>query len=313
MDGYDIIGDIHGREAELRALLTRVGYREEDQVWHHPRRKALFIGDFIDRDPARGVLNMVRAMVRHGTALAIMGNHELNAIAYDTPDPNDPEQYLRPHSEKNREQHAVFRGEFESDPDLLKDTIAWFKTLPAWLDLGELRAVHASWYAPGLQDLAALTGPRNEFTEEAIVAVHRKNTPEHEAMENVLKGVEAELPGGITFRDKGGHERDRVRLKWWLNDDGLTWPDAALGPPELQEQLPRQPLPHVDAQNLGYPEDAPPVFVGHYWLDGEPRPQASNVACVDYSVGMLGGRLVAYRWSGEGRLREREFVHVSRS
>lgn len=56
MDGYDIIGDIHGRELELRVLLERLGYQRQDGVWRHPQRKTLFIGDFIDRHPARGVL-----------------------------------------------------------------------------------------------------------------------------------------------------------------------------------------------------------------------------------------------------------------
>jgi hypothetical protein len=59
-----------------------------------------------------------------------------------------------------------------------------------------------------------------------------------------------------------------------------------------------------------YPAAAPPVFFGHYWLQGQPRPQASNVACVDYSVARW-GRLVAYRWDGETALDAEKFVGVS--
>jgi hypothetical protein len=44
-----------------------------------------------------------------------------------------------------------------------------------------------------------------------------------------------------------------------------------------------------------------PVFVGHYWKTGEPKPLAKNIACVDYSAGR-NGALVTYRWRGEAEL-----------
>jgi hypothetical protein len=31
----------------------------------------------------------------------------------------------------------------------------------------------------------------------------------------------------------------------------------------------------------------------------DPVPLAPNIACLDYSVAQLGGKLVAYRWDGE--------------
>ena len=58
--------------------------------------------------------------------------------------------------------------------------------------------------------------------------------------------------------------------------------------------------------------DQPPVFLGHYWLTGEPTPLEQHVACLDYSVAMRGGKLVAYRWNGEQELREDAFVSVER-
>ena len=45
---YDIIGDIHGHAAELKALLEKLGYREQDGAYRHPDRRAVFLGDFID-------------------------------------------------------------------------------------------------------------------------------------------------------------------------------------------------------------------------------------------------------------------------
>lgn len=48
---YDIIGDIHGHAGPLKQLLDRLGYVESDGVWRHPSRRALFLGDYIDRGP----------------------------------------------------------------------------------------------------------------------------------------------------------------------------------------------------------------------------------------------------------------------
>jgi hypothetical protein len=60
-----------------------------------------------------------------------------------------------------------------------------------------------------------------------------------------------------------------------------------------------------------YGEHEPPVCIGHYWIPAtdEPKPLAPNVACVDYSVAR-GGRLMAYRWSGEKVLTKEHFVSV---
>jgi hypothetical protein len=48
-----------------------------------------------------------------------------------------------------------------------------------------------------------------------------------------------------------------------------------------------------------YGPEERPVHLGHYWMEGEPTPLASNTACLDYSIAKPGGKLVAYRWSGE--------------
>ena len=59
-----------------------------------------------------------------------------------------------------------------------------------------------------------------------------------------------------------------------------------------------------------YSTDDVPVFIGHYWLDGEPTPLANNIACLDYSVAKPGGSLVAYRFDGERAIRSEKFVSV---
>jgi len=104
---YDLIGDIHGHADELQQLLAKLGYVRSAGVFRHPDRKIIFLGDFIDRGPQiREVLEIVRSMVEAGAALAVMGNHELNALAYHTADNESPGQYLRRHTESSIRQHA---------------------------------------------------------------------------------------------------------------------------------------------------------------------------------------------------------------
>ena len=133
---YDIIGDIHGHADKLEALLAKLGYQNRAGAWRHSGRQAIFVGDFIDRGPAqKRSVYIVRRMVDCGAAQAVMGNHELNAIAWHTPDPRNPGEYLRPHysakwGEKNRKQHAAFLAAVEEDSGLHSEIIDWFLTLP---------------------------------------------------------------------------------------------------------------------------------------------------------------------------------------
>ncbi|MCA9450453.1 MAG: hypothetical protein KC931_25250, partial [Candidatus Omnitrophica bacterium] len=56
-----------------------------------------------------------------------------------------------------------------------------------------------------------------------------------------------------------------------------------------------------------YPESAPPVFVGHYWLPPQPPQTYGNVVCLDYSVAK-GGFLTAYQWNPRDPISSRTFV-----
>ena len=95
---YDIIGDIHGQADKLEALLRTLDYRDTAGAWRHPERQAIFVGDFLDRGPAQvRAIDIARRMVDAGVALAVMGNHELNAIAWHTPDAKHRGDFLRPH------------------------------------------------------------------------------------------------------------------------------------------------------------------------------------------------------------------------
>lgn len=308
---YDLIGDIHGHSAPLVELLSKLDYQPVDGVYRHSDRQVIFLGDFIDRGPdQRGVLEIVRPMIDEGAALSVMGNHEFNAIAYHTLDPDDHNRHLRVHFEKNRNQHQAFLEVFEGTSDYA-ETIEWFRTLPLWLDLPGLRVVHACWDDAFMQFLAEKYTSLNSYLDDdLLVAASRKDSNEHEAVETLLKGREIELPNGQSFKDKDGNPRHNIRVKWW-DATARTYRGAFLGPDSAQSHIPDDPL-NVE-HLIQYSSDAPPVFVGHYWMDSEPSLLAPNVACLDYSVAArTGGKLVAYRWDGEQVLSDDKFVYVSK-
>ena len=77
---FDVIGDVHGCCDELEELLPQLGYvRGEGAVWSHPEgRKAIFVGDLVDRGPRIvDTLKTVMAMSRAGSALCVPGNHDI--------------------------------------------------------------------------------------------------------------------------------------------------------------------------------------------------------------------------------------------
>ncbi|GHF52000.1 hypothetical protein HNQ07_003102 [Deinococcus metalli] len=76
--GLDVIGDVHGCHTELVALLDALGY-----AWNGgalvppPGRRAVFVGDLVDRGPdVVEVVRLVRRAVQGGAALSVRGNHD---------------------------------------------------------------------------------------------------------------------------------------------------------------------------------------------------------------------------------------------
>jgi hypothetical protein len=305
---FDVIGDIHGQAGKLRALLARLGYQERGGAYRHPDRQAIFVGDFIDRGPSQLESVMtVRRMVDAGSALAVMGNHEFNAIAWHTPDPERPGETLRPRrgpwGDSNRRQHAAFLAEVEDRPLLHAELIDWFLTLPLWLDLPGLRVVHACWHSDYIAVLRPKLDAACRLSRDLVMAASREGWREYTTVEGLTKGLEVELPDGHSFIDKDGISRRRVRIRWW-DTSASTYRELALLGDELRNRLPDVP---VSPALLGVDGSAKPVFFGHYWMTGRPTVLSPTAACVDYSAGK-GGPLVAYRWDGEPVLNASNFV-----
>ena len=86
---FDVIGDVHGCFDELEALLRELGYvisrtvdGEHAFATSHPEgRKAIFVGDLVDRGPkVPEVLRLVMAMTAQGTGLSVPGNHDIKLM-----------------------------------------------------------------------------------------------------------------------------------------------------------------------------------------------------------------------------------------
>jgi len=194
----------------LQALLHKLGYRQTGGTWRHSNRRAVFVGDFIDRGPSQvETVSTVRRMIDDEAALAVLGNHELNAIAWHTPDPTIPGEYLRPHfsakwGAKNRKQHAAFLAEVEDKPELHTEIIDWFLTLPLWLDLPDLRVVHACWHGSFMAWLSPQLHDGCRLTRDLIPAATIEPADESEknnATPTIFKAVEALTKGiEIPFR-----------------------------------------------------------------------------------------------------------------
>jgi len=300
---YDIIGDVHGHAEALEALLLKLGYRERNGAWRHPERTAIFVGDLIDRGPHQvETVRLARAMVEAGTARITLGNHEYNALLWATPDPERPGEFMRRHNDTHRRQHRVFLEAVGEGSHLHRECLRFFESIPLWLDLPDLKVVHACWH-PQMQERLQPHLKGAALPRERLAELARKGTDTEEALEVILKGVEEKLPHPISFLDKDGHERREVRLRWWL-EPGTTFRAAALIDEAMREHLPAAPVP--GAGLLGDSADAPRFF-GHYWMKGEPILMGPRAACVDWSIA-AGGVLAAYRFDGEDRLSVDKFV-----
>ncbi len=302
---FDFIGDIHGHADQLEALLMKMGYTYKNGSYSHPTRKVFFVGDYIDRGPKiRETLRIVRDMVESDNAIALMGNHEYNAICFSMK--KSEGGHLRPHEIKNILQHNETLRQFKGMQEQYDDYINWFKTFPLFYETEQFRAVHACWDHKNISYLKNLL-PYEKLNDELIVQSVQKEYPLHNAIEETLKGKEIQMPDGLFFNDKDGNSREEIRIKWWHDPLKSTYRSLSVEP---LSQLPEV---SVAAESLKsgdfYTEEHKPVFFGHYWLKGNPSLLRNNICCLDYSVAK-NGHLVAYRFDGEERLSENKLIFV---
>jgi len=278
---YDLIGDIHGHAELLCALVEKLGYVRKGLSYEHPEgRKLVFVGDLVNRGPdSEGVLKIVRKMWEEGNAYVTLGNHEFRILQLSAMNKRLPDPSYEPF-------------------------VPWFKSLPLFLDLQDIRVVHAAWHISSIALISQSPVPPNSF----IQATLDKGSPERKAVDYILKGVKARLPKGSVLRDRFGIVREKGRLRWWEDLRGKPFADALFSPMygnSLEEIPDTKDIDKVEP----YPKNDKPVFTGHYCLEPHVPKINSNVICIDGCV-TCDKRLWGYRHSGNQILTKANLVHA---
>lgn len=123
-----IIGDVHGHYDGLMVLLEAIAPAKDEMVY--------FLGDLIDRGPKS---SQVVEFVKNSPYQCILGNHEQMMI----------EALSDIHGERGAWQGWFYSGGWETvesyrDTGIMpNDDLEWMRSLPLYLDLGDVWLVHA--------------------------------------------------------------------------------------------------------------------------------------------------------------------------
>ncbi|MCH2159690.1 MAG: metallophosphoesterase [Oleiphilaceae bacterium] len=310
VQGYDLIGDVHGCAQTLEKLLLKMGYQHENGCFRHDSRKVIFVGDIVDRGPRiREALHIVKNMVDAGQAEIVLGNHEYNAMCYCTRGRDAEDHlFLREHNARNHRQIRETLEQFEPYPEEWQMFLSWFHTIPLYLDKGHFRVVHACWDRHAIEHFNTMS-PSRSLSMDMLYESARDGTFLEKMVDRMTRGTSLKLPDGESIVSKDGYIRNMFRTKFW-NDDPKTYSDVVFQPDPLPDGLLDRKLSEQELDHLMYyGKDEVPVFVGHYWMSGAPAPITPNVACLDYSA-VKYGKLVAYRMDDEIALDANKFVWV---
>ena len=303
---YDIIGDVHGYASLLKKLLTQLGYHKENGYYSHPNKKAIFVGDFINRGPeVRKTLKIIRAMEENDAAEAVLGNHEFNAILYSTRDKNGFP--LLSHSMKNRGPFQQTLKDFFFYPEEWDEYVKWMKTLPLFIEKDGFRIVHAYWNDANIRFLKAHVPP-NKLKKSFLRTVMNDRRRHGKVIRETLKGLLLELPQDLHVRDNRGISHRQFRINWWEQPEGKSFRKLSFG---VKFKLPEYTVPKEILPDFpGYGPEHPIVFFGHYCLAEGVTILQSNLCCVDSCVATT-GNLSAYSWNGEKILTTDNITSVS--
>lgn len=280
MNCYDLIGDVHGYADLLDSLVEKMGYSRKGKGYEHPKgRRLIFVGDLINRGPdSISVLKTVRETWEQGNALMTLGNHEFNLLQdakMNKPLPNQGYQSY----------------------------LSWLKKIPLFLDLEDLRVVHAAWHSPSISFLSQMQVPHDEIIRKNC----DKSSPERKAVDLILKGVKAKLPTSPGLQDRFGETRTKGRLRWWENLKGKPFSKALFSPmygKAIEEFPEAQDIRQVEA----YPTNGKPVFTGHYCLEPHIEKINGNIACLDGCV-TCDKKLWGYSHTGGYKLAKANLIY----
>lgn len=284
-----VFGDIHGHYDTLILLLDKIGIDTDsipDDV------ELIFLGDLIDRGPkSYDVVRLVKKLCDSGKARCILANHEFNFVNFNTKSKLGTGSYRRPRSDKNlteiAETWASYRVYGRHDNETLEEHVKWMESLPIALELDDINLVHACWHEESLSQLQK-RGDGYYLSDELWERASDKDDPIYKSVEILCKGLEKELPDGMSFLDRNGVTRTLARVCWWKRNPS-DWNDYVLGADlSALEGLP--------PDNLEFSVSKPTLF-GHYWRTGLPQIEDKMASCLDFSVAAYsGGYLCAYEF-----------------
>ena len=265
IDRLYFIGDVHAQKDKLDELLTALDVDMNENNAHTTSSKLVFIGDLIDNCVSEvnqhlSTLETVKTLVENNHAYCLLGNHEFNAVGWFLQQKNG--EYLRPHNEKNKNQHQAFLNAVTEGSDTHKQWINWFKKSPLFLEFSTVKAIHACWDEKVIERISPYLNADNSLKDAHWIDAFNEQHELFELCEILLKGPERALPDGAFFIDKTGTKRTQERVQWWFEYIG-----------------------------------GKPVVVGHYTLNESPKALTTKVACVDYNAAKGDNPLVALRVS----------------
>lgn len=305
---YDIIGDVHGYASLLKKLLLQLGYSKTESGYSHPSRKAVYVGDFVNRGPEiRKTVRIIRKMVENGNALAIIGNHEIYAITYYLKDKDGLPLIKSPGKNflslyKTINQFAEYQEEWKSHRK-------WMSELPFYLNLGEIRIVHACWSDTAIELIESAEKEGRSRNSIFRKLYKKPKSPLGKSILTLTKGIDFKLPGDLKIINNKGISPRSFRMRWWEDPVGKTFEEMSFESKFVlpQYEIPKQICPQISA----YPENLPMVFFGHYCRHEGPHIINSNLCCVDSCV--AGTKvLTAYRWNGEKELDPANLVYIQK-
>ncbi|MGR5542266.1 hypothetical protein ACPV5V_27340, partial [Vibrio campbellii] len=98
------------------------------------------------------------------------------------------------------------------DSVLHKEWVEWFKTLPLFLNFGDVRAIHACWHEESIERLTSYLNSDNTLKEQHWRDAFDEHHELYHLMETLLKGPEVSLPEGCHFEDKHRNIRTNIRV-----------------------------------------------------------------------------------------------------
>ncbi len=295
-NNIDFIGDIHGYYNNLISLLIKLDYQHINNSWYHSKRKALFLGDFINRgNNSLKTLVLIKKMVETGNAFAILGNHELYFLEYYYSIKHNRETKL---SQAHINQIEKVFSEFTSFKEV-DIYAAWLASLPLFIELKNVRAVHAYWSDKNLKQIIKHQNNKR-FTNKKLKNIFKQKSKFSKAVWQTVKGIEFRIPKSV-LKENPNIKQSKFRIKWWLDSKNMSLKEISF---DSRVELPNLKIRKKSIKNYKiYKNHEPILFFGHYCLRNRNHILRDNLCCLDGCIAGDGKHILAYRWFGEKELK----------